>query len=387
MKSSVRLTAVGSVAAVATALLAGTSHAATQPGASLSGNHSQDTAAAGEVFVQTDAVTGNAVVAYDRAADGTLRAAGTYLTGGLGGVLGGSVVDHLASQGSLAYDRENGLLYAVNAGSNTVTVFSVDGGKLIRRQVISSGGAFPVSVAFHGNLVYVLNARDGGSVQGFLRTGATLVKIPSWNRQLGLNSAQTPEFTSTPGQVAFTPDGSKLVVTTKGNGNDIDVFGVGLLGGLSAKPVVNADPGNVPFAVSFDAGGHLVVAEAGDNAVATFTINPDGTLTLIARAATGQAATCWIASAGTAFYVSNAGSGSLSGYGDDGSGTLTSLGNTATDAGTVDVAASSEGEYLYAQTGAKGIVDEYRIGAGSTLTEIGSVTVPGAVGGEGIAAS
>jgi DNA-binding beta-propeller fold protein YncE len=142
----------------------------------------------------------------------------------------------------------------VNAGSDTVTVFSLDGGRLVRRQVISSGGPFPVSVAFHGNLVYVLSARDGGSVQGFLRVGATLIKVPSWNRALGLDPAQTPEFTSTPGQVSFTPDGSKLVVTTKGNGNDIDVFKVGVLGGLSAKPVVNADPGNVPFGVSFDAG-------------------------------------------------------------------------------------------------------------------------------------
>jgi DNA-binding beta-propeller fold protein YncE len=112
------------------------------------------------------------------------------------------------------------------------------------------------------------------------RFGAALVRIPAWHRDLGLNPAQAPEFTSTPGQVAFTPDGTKLIVTTKGNGNDVNVFAVGP-GGLSAKPVVNADPGNVPFAVSFDAGGHLAVAEAGANAVATFTVRPDGTLGLI----------------------------------------------------------------------------------------------------------
>ncbi|MFY9667185.1 MAG: hypothetical protein WAK83_12945 [Trebonia sp.] len=114
------------------------------------------------MFVQTDAVTGNAITVYDRTAGGTLRAAGAYSTGGLGGVLGGSVVDHLASQGSLAYDGTRGLLYAVNAGSDTITVFSAGGDRLIRRQVISSGGAFPVSIAVRGNLLYVLNARDGG---------------------------------------------------------------------------------------------------------------------------------------------------------------------------------------------------------------------------------
>jgi hypothetical protein len=383
MKSSIRIAAVSSLAVAAAALLpAGSSLAASFPARTGAVD-----ATAGQVFVQTDAASGNSVAVYDQTAGGGLRAAGTYPTGGLGGALGGSVVDHLASQGSLAFDRTHGLLYAVNAGSNTVTVFSVEGHQLTRRQVISSGGAFPVSVAVHGNLVYVLNARDSGTIQGFLRVGQFLVAVPAWHRALGLDPALTPEFVTTPGQVAFTPDGSKLIVTTKANGNDIDVFGVGPLGRLSAQPTVNADPGNVPFAVSFDAGGHLVVAEAGDNAVATFTVNPNGTLSLDGRAATGQAATCWIVRDGSAFYASNAGSGTLSGYGDDGSGTLAPLGVTATDAGTVDAAASSDGQYLYVQTGANGIVDAYRADPGGTLTETGSVTVPGGAGGEGIAAS
>jgi 6-phosphogluconolactonase (cycloisomerase 2 family) len=380
MSRTARLAAIGGITIAAAVIVPGTSQAATQAAGNAYGG-------SGAVFVQTDAVTGNAVAVYDRAAGGTLQAAGTYQTGGLGGVLSGSMVDHLSSQGSLAYDREHGLLYAVNAGSNTVTVFSVSGDRLVRRQVISSGGTFPVSIAFHGNLVYVLNARNGGAVQGFVRIGATLVAVPSWNRQLGLDPTLTPEFTHTPGQLAFTPDGSKLIVTTKGNGNDIDVFTVGFLGGLSAAPVVNADPGNVPFGITFDAGGHLVVAEAGDNAVATFTVNAGGTLTLADRAATGQAATCWIASDGSLFYASNAGSGTLSGYADNGSGTLQAAGTTATDPGTVDAAFSPDGRYLYAETGANGIVDEFRVGPAGALTEIGSVTVPGAVGAEGIAAS
>jgi len=36
------------------------------------------------------------------------------------------------------------------------------------------------------------------------------------------------------------------------------------------------------------------------------------------------------------------------------------------------------------QTGAAGIVDEYAVGVGGSLAEIGSVTVAGAAGGEGI---
>ena len=56
------------------------------------------------VFVQTDNTAGNHVVAYDRAGDGTLTLDHAYSTGGLGGQLNGSVVDHLASQGSLGYE-------------------------------------------------------------------------------------------------------------------------------------------------------------------------------------------------------------------------------------------------------------------------------------------
>jgi 6-phosphogluconolactonase (cycloisomerase 2 family) len=377
MKKSARL-AGGLAAIAATGLFAGTSAAATPQHAT---PHS-----AGNVFVQTDNTSGNSVVVYDRAADGTLRQAGSYATGGLGGVLSGSAVDHLGSQGSLTYDRAAGLLYAVNPGSNTVTVFAVEGDRLVRREVLGSGGNFPVSVTVHGNVVYVLNARDGGSVQGFLRLGSTLIRIPAWHRALGLDASETPEFTSTPGQVAFTPDGSKLIVTTKNNGDSIDVFDVDFAGGISARPVVTSDPGAVPFAVTFDPRGHVVVAE-GANALATFTLNRNNTLTLVDRVATGQSATCWVSADGSTLYTSNAGSGTLSRFQDGGSGQLTAQGNTATDPGTVDATVSSDGHELFAQTGANGVVDEFRVNANGSLTELGSVTVPGSVGGEGIAAS
>jgi hypothetical protein len=68
-------------------------------------NATSPTPTAGAVFVQTDNVAGNTVVVYDRHGDGSLSRAGSYATGGRGGVLSGSVVDHTASQGSLFLDR------------------------------------------------------------------------------------------------------------------------------------------------------------------------------------------------------------------------------------------------------------------------------------------
>jgi 6-phosphogluconolactonase (cycloisomerase 2 family) len=338
------------------------------------------------VFVQTDNLAGNQVAAYRRAGDGTLTLAGTYPTGGLGGQLAGSVVDHLASQGSLGYDPARGLLFAVNAGSDTVSVFGVSGDRLALRQVIGSGGAFPVSVAIRGDLVYVLNAEAGGSVHGYRIAAGRLVPIPGSTRPLGLNPDATPQFTNTPGQAAFSPDGTQLIVTTKANGSDIDVFGVGANGRLSASPVVNADPGAVPFAITFDPAGHLVIADAGTNALSTFSLAPDGSLTALDTVGTGQSATCWVVPDHGLLFASNAGSATISGYASGAGGALTLLGQTATDPGTVDAAVTPGGRFLYVQTGGNGVVDEFVVSPGGSLAEVGHVSVAGAAGGEGIVA-
>src|SRR4051812_25223024 len=78
------------------------------------------------VFVQTNDVAGNAIVAFHRSADGSLRRDATYPTGGLGATAQGSPGDTLASQGGLVYARGAGLLIAVNAGSGTITTFQAD---------------------------------------------------------------------------------------------------------------------------------------------------------------------------------------------------------------------------------------------------------------------
>ncbi len=337
------------------------------------------------VFVQTDNTAGNQVIAYDQGRDGSLTEVGAYPTGGLGGELEGSVVDHLASQGSLAYDADNHLLYAVNAGSDTVSVFAVFGDRLFLQQVVGSGGSFPVSVAVDHGLVYVLNAEGGGSLQGYRAGFGHLFPIPGSNRALGLPT-ETPRFTHTPGQVAFSPDGSKVIVTTKAASNAIDVFAVQAFGRLAPTPVVNSEPGTVPFAVTFDQAGDLLATQAGTNAVSSFSLHGDGSVTPLSTLATGQAATCWIVRSGSVAYASNAGSATLSDVGIGAGGQLTSLGTTETSGGTVDAAVAANGRFLYVQGGAAGTVDTFSIGAQGALTKVGTVTVPGAVGGEGIVA-
>src|SRR5262245_19842201 len=66
----------------------------------------------GQVFTMSNASSGNAVLSYGRAADGSLRAVGSFATGGIGTNAG------LGNQGGLALDEEGHTLIVVNAGSN-----------------------------------------------------------------------------------------------------------------------------------------------------------------------------------------------------------------------------------------------------------------------------
>jgi hypothetical protein len=186
-----------SVAVATAALAAGLLAAVASPALAASARHARPLAGYGggggrAVFVQTDNPGGNEIVAYNRSGAGALTQTGVYPTGGLGGILAGSVVDHLASQGSLVFDRAEDTLLAVNAGSNTVSVFAVRGDQLSLRQVISSGGIFPVSIAVSGGLVYVLNALAGGNVEGFAARYGRLTPLIGSTRSLGLNPAAFP---------------------------------------------------------------------------------------------------------------------------------------------------------------------------------------------------
>jgi hypothetical protein len=379
MTIALRFGALAVTAAAAAALLAATADpAAASAPASTHHRHSH------AVFVQTDDPAGNHVAAYRQRADGQLVWTHTYATGGLGGVLSGSVVDHTASEGAVTYDRGQHLLFVVNAGSNTVSVFGVHGAQLRLRQVLRSGGTFPVSVAVHGHSAFVLDGLNGGAIQGYVIADRFVVRVPAWNRPLGLDPTQTA-FTESPGQVAFTPDGRALVVTTKANGNDIDVFRLNRFGGPSAAPVVTAAPGAVPFAAAFDPAGRLEIANAATSSVSSYRINASGALTALDNASTGQNTTCWIISDGHLLFATNPGSASISTFWAGRHGQLTLIGTTATDPGVVDPALSAGGRYLYAETGATGTVDEFRVGAGGALTKIGSVLVADTVGAEGIA--
>jgi 6-phosphogluconolactonase (cycloisomerase 2 family) len=341
------------------------------------------------VFVQTNEPSGNRILVYDVADGGQLSPAGSYATGGNGGVAApGAESDHLASQGSLAYDAAHGLLFAVNAGSDSVSTFTVRGDRLELEGVVPSGGQFPNSITVHRNLVYVLNAGGTGVVQGFRIGGAALHGIPHSTRSLGLANGDPPNFLTAPGQIGFTPDGRQLLVTTKASGSTIDVFGVRPNGRLSDTFVANPSATPVPFAFTFTPTGRLAVGEAMLSDVSTYVVQPDDMLTDPKSQSDNQMALCWIQPAGQYYYVSNTASNTLSAFqiAPDGQPSLVGDGVAAdTQPGPIDLTSPPGTSFLYAQTGS-GTLHEYEVNGDGSLTTIGAVSdLP--AGMEGIASS
>jgi 6-phosphogluconolactonase (cycloisomerase 2 family) len=379
MRYLIRLSAI--IAALATALV-GTPALLAQADEGEGGHHA--------VFVLTNDPNANSIAAYAQNENGTLSYVANYATGGKGGRATGAVVDPLASQQALVYDREHRLLLAPNAGSNTVSVFSVRGARLHLNQIVGSGGPFPASIAVHEDIAYVLDAGLAGYVQGYRIAGATLHPIAGSQRSLGLANSNPPGFLQSPGQVGFSPDGSKLVITTKGNaGGAVDVFNVSDDGQLSTSPTATA-VGGVAFAFVFDSEGRLVIVNAASGNLSTYDVTGNGGLSLVtAGASSGQKGACWVAAADGNFYTGNTGSANLSQYTIDENGTVVLRNPQAATGipGAIDMAASRDGHFLYAQSGGSGSVKAFAVNEDGSLSPIGSWVIPDGGSQEGIAAA
>jgi 6-phosphogluconolactonase len=187
-----------------------------------------DSGQTGAVYTLSNTPGGNAVVVFNRAGDGTLTPAGTFATGGKGSGSG------LGSQGSVTLSRDGRWLFAVNAGSNSVSSFRLRPDGLTLVSQVPSGGEMPISVTNFDDLVYVLNAGSSENIAGFeLRKDGSLAPIAGSIRPLSDSGVA-------PAEIEFSPRGGVLVVTEKGT-SKIDTYTVGK-DGLANGPMV--DPSN-----------------------------------------------------------------------------------------------------------------------------------------------
>jgi hypothetical protein len=388
-------------------------------------------AGAGVVYTMTNDPSGNAVVVYSRAADGTLTLSGKFSTGGT------SIGDFATgNQHGLLLSDDDQCLWAVNSLSNQVTAFTVKGTSLSRTNIVGSGGYRPVSIGVNPDLhlLYVLNA--GGqvgysdNVSGFI-VGRDCGLSPLANSTRALSASDT-----SPAQVSFDPTGSVVVVTEKTNnggvkGGHIDTFIVGRDGRLSSlKSISPPDSLAEPFGFAFDSFGQMLVTVADCHqpslpgilpgcatvpippfaadtpALVSYRLSRDGNLTLVDALLDNQAAKCWIViTSGQepgggyqalggynknklkefAFTVNalatQAGgtpgappAGSVTGYQVSPNGRLTDIGVTPIPiiaAGVpVDASLSDDNRFLYVLSEGDGSISAFKVGQNGGLTLI-----------------
>ncbi|HWT73458.1 MAG TPA: beta-propeller fold lactonase family protein [Mobilitalea sp.] len=272
------------------------------------------------VYSMSNAVDGNQVIAMRQHTSGNLTFVKAYDTGGKG--TGAKNVDPLMSQGSIILSDDGHFLFVVNAGSNDISSFRItNSGALILADVKHCGGFFPVSLAADYDLLYVANRGNGSSiasnVTGYrVDVNGGLTKITSQANPLSSRDAQ-------PTCIVFNYESRKVAVSEL-NTNLISVFTVLADGSLNG-PVLNNSSGAGPFGSVFLTNEILLVTEAGENALSSYKVNRDGTLSVISSSIPNyQAATCWVVlSQNKRFaYTSNAGTHSISTYEIDYNGHL-----------------------------------------------------------------
>jgi 6-phosphogluconolactonase (cycloisomerase 2 family) len=250
----------------------------------------------------------NGIIAFEVKPNGSLHLDGTTVSGGAGTGKG------LGSQGAVVLDKNHEWLYAVNAGSNSVSSFKVhNDGSLTLAHTQSTGGVTPVSVSVHGNLLYVLN-RGSDNIHGFrIDEGGVLTHIAGSTRSLSGTAVDAP-------QISFTPKGDWIVVTEKAT-NTVSTFRVKNDGSVSPG-IFTSSTGQTPFGFAFSRDLFMIVSNAAGGAPAagsatSYFIGNNG----IPKDKNGaipslQAAPCWAATTkyGRFAYISNTGSNTLSSY-------------------------------------------------------------------------
>jgi 6-phosphogluconolactonase len=323
----------------------------------------------GEVYTLTNSTEGNAVKAFDRSHGGALTPKGEFPTGGAG--TGGG----LGNQGALVLDRKR--LFAVNAGSDSISAFIVKRKGLKLVDTAPSGGDQPISLTVHHGLLYVLNAGGAGNISGFtFSRHGDLSPLAGSTRPLSGNAPG-------PAQVSFDPRGKLLVVTEKDT-NLIDVYEVEH-GGLVSGPDPQDSAGTTPFGFGFDRRGHLIVSEAfggetDQSAVSSYEID-DGIIDPITPSAgTTETSACWIVVTkdGRYTYTTNTDSASISGYRISHGGELSLLDADGVTGATgpmpIDMALTRGSRFLYSLNSGDETISGFRVRADGSLSPIGGAS-------------
>jgi hypothetical protein len=230
---------------------------------------------AGAAYLITNEPSGNQIIAADINSDGTMTLRRAIDAGGIGahGITDPNGPDPLFSQGAIKASAAGNIVAAVNSGSNTLAVFSINPADATNLQMIGqpvgSNGQFPMSLAINkaGNTVCALN---GGEINGVscFKVDKTAGLVPIANTVRSLNINQTTPATGPAGtasHVVFSEDNSQLIASVKGvppTPGFIAVWDVAADGSLSAdfQSIAPASGGLLPFSMTVINGQNAILA-------------------------------------------------------------------------------------------------------------------------------
>ncbi|WP_417444852.1 lactonase family protein [Joostella sp.] len=383
------------------------------------------------VYVATNHTTANTVVGFIQDGNGALNMIGEFPTEGKGT---GNVeifdwgydhthplkdgIDPLISAYGLTNTKDGKFVIVVNAGDASISTMKVMADKsLTSVDKAAAGDIHPLSVASHGNLVYVASSGNvptppfSGNLKGF--------KIDA-NGKLTAISNSVRDLNARPSCVAFTEDGKFLVVNELVSGL-VKIYAVNTDGSLSDAPVSQANSPHdskngrwLPIPVGFDivkkGNKHIVlVSEARflDNkgmlreetnkvpqspkyswqtgSTSSYVVDSKGQIELVSGDVKtgnsmegGQIANCWveISKDGKTLWAANALSSSISSYSIADNGELkltdeTLYKDTSEELFFSDLVVSEDGKYLYQLIGNQGAVMVFEVLAGNKLKELG----------------
>ena len=230
--------------------------------------------------LSNDFVRGNAVLVSSLSSTGQLTFVGAVPTGGLGGN-NTAVSDALFSSHCVQVDRTRSLLLAVNAGSDSVSLFTINPSDPTSIAFVGSqpsGFQYPVSIALNVQRAIACVAHGGvvNGVRCFSYSASGLTVIPSWDRLTnvpGVTAPPTPVNGTS--DIAFTPDGLSLVVAAHNQHGLIYMFPINYAANtLAASANVFTPLGSaLPFSLEFFGTNSLLITDPGIGGASFFHYN------------------------------------------------------------------------------------------------------------------
>ena len=290
------------------------------------------------VYVQTNNFNDNqnAILAYRDKGNGSLEplAGSPFLTNGSGVGNPMQILGPLDSDYELRLSADGKFLLAVNSGSNTIAVFSIQqNGSLthVPGSPFASGGQTPVAIDVSGNYVFVVNKSQdplhttplAPNYSTFTIDGAgKLTPVTGGKVETTAGSSPSNVLASRDGKYLFGTDWLGFMLTPPVG--TLRSFVVGSNGTLTSAPGSPYMPPNGTMPPDNGAlgiwqhpsGNPLYVGLALQSKVAIYNINATtGALTFQSTVAAGTAA-CWIRTnaAGNHMYVLNSGDNTVQVY-------------------------------------------------------------------------